>query len=107
MLEIDNYTPVLTVRESIVNRIDEFEAEERVIELISDDNEGSAQDSTPGSSEETASEQNIGKKQKPKKRFFVGMFAGTGVLGKSVKSWDVYVHFFDVKYKSKAKRPSQ
>ena len=30
VLEIDNYTPVLTIRESIINKINEFEAEERV-----------------------------------------------------------------------------
>ncbi len=67
ILDIHNCTPVLIIQESIINRINEFEVEERVIELSSDDEDCSAQDSTPGSLEESAREKNTGMKQKPKK----------------------------------------
>ena len=71
--------------------------------LSSDDVSGSAKDSTCGNLEGAGQKKNTGKKNNENRILFIEMFAGARVLGKSVKSWDVYVHLFDVKNKCKSK----
>ena len=33
------------------------------------------------------------------RKFFIEMFSGTGELGRGIETYDVYVHYFDIKNK--------
>ena len=82
VLENDNYTPMLTIKETVSNKISEIQADAKAAPVW--------EDSEP-EAESTASADS--------RKFFIEMFSGTGGLGHGIETYDVYVHYFDIKHK--------
>ena len=80
VLENDNYMPMLTIKETAANKISEIEADARAAPVC-EDSESEAETSECADS----------------RKFFIEMFSGTGGLGRGVETYDVHVHYFDIK----------
>ncbi len=88
VLENDNRTPMLTIKETVANKISELEADAKAAPVW-EDSESEAESADCADS----------------RQFFIELFSGTGGLGHGFETHDVHVLYFDIKNKRESLCP--